>query len=251
MTRARNLRIGLAVLIAAGLIGSATVLGIPAWRMAFHARLAAFLESVRQLGAWGPIVIAVAYVPACVFFFPGSLLTLFGGFAFGNTFGGLLFVTVCVSVGSTSGAALAFLAGRTIARRWIERRLAGNARFRAIDVAVGRNGFKIVLLARLSPVFPFNVLNYAFGLTGVSFRDYLLASWVGMLPGTILYVYLGSTIGALADVLGGQVQRSPAQQILFYLGLTATVVMTVLITRVARRALDDSTRAPSRHDERR
>ena len=238
----RRARLIAAILLTAAFIASALVLAVPAWRAAFNAWLADFLESVRALGAWGPVVVGLAFIPACVFFLPGSPLTLFGGFAFGNTLAGLAVVTGCVSAGSTIGASLAFLIGRTVARQWIEKKVAGNSRFRAIDEAVGREGFKIVLLARLSPVFPFNLLNYAFGLTRVSFRDYVVASWVGMLPGTILYAYLGSTVGTLADIIVGNVRRSPAQQVLFYLGLAATIVVMWLITRVARRALDEATR---------
>jgi uncharacterized membrane protein YdjX (TVP38/TMEM64 family) len=124
-----------------------------------------------------------------------------------------------------------------VARDWIERKVAVHPRFRALDAAVAGQGFKIVLLTRLSPVFPFNLLNYAFGLTRVSFRDYVLGSCIGMLPGTILYVYIGSTIGALADVVAGKIDRSPAQQALFYAGLAATLAVTVVVTRTARRAL--------------
>src|SRR5262249_5629033 len=111
-------------------------------------------------------------------------------------------------------------------------------RFRAIDAAVAEQGFKIVLLTRLSPVLPFNLLNYAFSLTRVSFRDYVLASWMGMLPGTMLYVYIGSTIGALADVVAGKVARSPIQQVFFYAGLAATLAVVILVARIAKRALD-------------
>jgi uncharacterized membrane protein YdjX (TVP38/TMEM64 family) len=86
-------------------------------------------------------------------------------------------------------------------------------------------------------VIPFNLLNYAFGMTSVSFRDYVLASWIGMLPGTVLYVYLGSTMGALADVVAGRVEKTPAQQVFFYAGLAATLGVTLFITRIAKRAL--------------
>ena len=98
-------------------------------------------------------------------------------------------------------------------------------------------GFKIVLLTRLSPLFPFTLLNYAFGLTKVRFRDYVLASWIGMLPGTLMYVYLGSTVKELADVATGNVAGGPERLVLFFVGLAATVVVTVYVTRLARRAL--------------
>jgi uncharacterized membrane protein YdjX (TVP38/TMEM64 family) len=194
-----------------------------------------FLESVRVLGAWGPVLLGAAYIPACLFLVPGLVLSLGAGVAFGVLWG-----TVAVSIGSTLGAAAAFLTGRTLARRWIEERVTGNPRFRAIDQAVGAQGFKIVLLLRLSPVFPFNLLNYALGLTKVSFRDYVLASWIGMLPGTVMYVYLGSAIGDLAALRSGKVEGGVEQKALFFLGLLATVAVTVLVTRIARQALQEA-----------
>jgi uncharacterized membrane protein YdjX (TVP38/TMEM64 family) len=231
------IRAGLAVGLLAVLVASTVILAVPEYRSAFNAQLTGFLEAVRGLGTWGPVIVGAAFIPACLFFLPGSPLTLFGGFAFGQTFGGLALVTACVSAGSTLGASAAFLVGRSVARGWIEKKVAVHPRFRALDAAVARQGFKIVLLARLSPAFPFNLLNYAFGLTQVSFRDYVLASWIGMLPGTILYVYIGSTVGALADVVAGKFERSPAQQALFYTGLAATLAVTIVVTRIARRAL--------------
>ena len=177
--------------------------------------------------AWGPVV----YALACLVL-PGSLITLAAGSLFGVVVG-----TAVVSLASVTGASLAFLLGRTLARGLVEKRLAGNPRFRALDQAVAAGGFKIVLLTRLSPLFPFTLLNYAFGLTKVRFRDYVLASWVGMLPGTVMYVYLGSTVKELADVATGNVEGGPARSVLFFVGLAATVVVTVYVTRLARRAL--------------
>ncbi len=194
-----------------------------------------FLAWVQDIGPWGPVFLAIVYVPAAVLFLPGSILTLGAGFAFGVIPG-----TIAVSIGSTVGAALAFLAGRTLARSFIEAKVAGNSKFLTIDRAVGREGFKIVLLTRLSPVFPFNLLNYAFGLTKVSFRDYFLASWIGMLPGTLMYVYLGSAVKSLADLAAGNVEGGLGQKVLFAVGLVATVAVTTLVTRIAKRALEDS-----------
>ena len=177
--------------------------------------------------AWGPVV----YALACLVL-PGSLITLAAGSLFGVVIG-----TAVVSLASVTGASLAFWLGRTLARGLVERRLAGNPRFRALDQAVAAGGFKIDLLTRLSPLFPFTLLNYAFGLTKVRFRDYVLASWIGMLPGTVMYVYLGSTVKELADAAAGHVEGGPARLVLFFVGLAATVIVTVYVTRLARRAL--------------
>lgn len=152
-----------------------------------------------------------------MFFLPGSILTLGAGFAYGVGLG-----TAVVWVGANLGATLAFVFGRTLARGWVAARVEGNPRFAAIDRAVGREGLKIVLHARLSPIFPFNLLNYVFGLTQVSLRDYVLGSLVGMLPGTILYVYLGSLITNLSALTAGRTSAGATQQIFYFAGLGAT-----------------------------
>ncbi len=193
------------------------------------------LEWTRGRGLAGCLVVIVAYIVATVLFVPGSWLTLAVGFFFGVVAG-----TVVVSTGATLGAAAAFLVGRYLARDAIERRMAGLPRFRAIDAAVGRAGFKIVLLTRLSPLFPFNLLNYAFGLTRVGFWPYFFASWVGMIPGAILYVYLGATAQDLAQIFSGGVHGGAGQRALQYAGLAATLAVTLYVTRIARRALRES-----------
>lgn len=190
------------------------------------------LARIAGLGAAGAAAFVVIYVLACLLMLPGSVLGLGAGAVFGVVKGSAL-----VSLASTLGATAAFLVGRHLARGWVAQRIAGNPRFAAIDAAVGREGWKIVGLTRLSPVFPFNLLNYAYGLTGVRLRDYVLASWVGMFPGTVMYVYLGSLAGGLATLGATGGGRTPAQWTLFFVGLAATVAVTVLVTRIARRAL--------------
>ena len=178
---------------------------------------------------------AAFYVLACVLFLPGSVLTLGAGFLFGVPVG---FLTVWI--GANLGACVAFLVGRTIARDWVARKVAGNPKFAAIDEAVGKEGFKIVALLRLSPVFPFNLLNYALGLTRVSFRNYALASLVGMLPGILMYVYFGSAARSLAEVTAGNVQGGIAGQIFFWVGLVATIAVALFVTRIARKSLKNA-----------
>jgi len=190
------------------------------------------LDWVDSLGPAGAIAFVVIYILACVFMLPGSVLTLGAGAVFGVVKGSM----IC-SVASTLGATAAFLVGRYLARDRVARRIEGNESFRAIDEAVGREGWKIVGLTRLSPAFPFNLLNYAYGITRVSLRDYFLASWIGMLPGTVMYVYLGSLAGSLATLGRHGAGRTPAQWALYAVGLLATVVVTVFVTRIARAAL--------------
>lgn len=204
---------------------------------AFHVEryLLELVTWIRGAGWIGTLGFAVAYVAATVLFLPGSMLTLGAGFAYGVGLG-----TVVVTLGANIGAFLAFVLGRTVAREWVAGRVATNARFASIDHAVGREGLKIVLLTRLSPVFPFSLLNYAFGLTRVSARDYVLGSLAGMLPGTIMYVYLGSLITSVSELAAGRSAGGGVQQVFYFLGLGVTVAGTLFVTRVARRALSES-----------
>jgi uncharacterized membrane protein YdjX (TVP38/TMEM64 family) len=231
-SRPRLGRWAFGLLVAGGLVAAATLLPLDRW-------LLDLVEWIRGAGGAGVAVFALVYGLATVLLLPGSLLTLGAGFAYGPIAGTLL-----VSPVSVVAATAAFLLGRSVARGWIARRVEGSPRFRAIDEAVGTGGFRIVLLLRLSPVFPFNVLNYALGLTRVRVRDYVLASFLGMLPGTFMYVYLGSLVTSAAELASGEApDAGPWRQAMFYGGLLATVVVTVLITRTARRALDRSLRA--------
>ena len=190
------------------------------------------LEGVAGLGSWGPILYIVIYVLGCLLFFPGSVLTLAGAALFGFIKGAIL-----VSVSATLGATCAFLVGRHLARDWVAQKIQLNEKFKAIDEAVAREGWKIVILTRLSPIFPFNLQNYAYGLTRVSLRDYFLASWVGMIPVTILYVYIGSLAGEVAQIGSEGKTRTPAEWIFLLVGLMATVAVTIYITSIARAAL--------------
>ncbi|MBI4422878.1 MAG: TVP38/TMEM64 family protein [Elusimicrobia bacterium] len=191
-------------------------------------------ERAGDSGPLGAAGFVLAYVAACVLLVPASLLTLAAGAAFG-----LLPGVALVSVGATAGATAAFLIGRHLARAWVRGRVERDPRFARIDRAVGREGWKIVLLTRLSPAFPFTLLNYAFGITAVGLREYVLASWLGMLPGTFLYVYLGSLARDLASAGAGQSSRSPAEWALLLVGLAATAAVTIFIARLARRSLAD------------
>ncbi len=218
------------------------------------ARLFNLQELLKSLLAWiegaghvGGLVFMAIYIVATVLFVPGSIFTLGSGFVFGAVWG-----TVYVSIASTIGATAAFLVGRYLARDWVAGRVEGNRRFKSIDDAVGREGWKIVGLTRLSPIFPFNLLNYAYGLTKVSLKGYFFTSWVGMLPGTLMYVYIGSLAGDLAT-LGGARTRTTLEWVLYGVGLAATLVVTIFVTRLARKALSQKVAeepTPAVRDER-
>lgn len=202
-------------------------------------RLAAYIPAfaawVESLGAVGPVVFILGYIVAVVLLVPGSILTLAAGALFGLV-RGTLFVLIAASIGAT----LAFLIARHLARDMVTRRVARQPRFAAVDEAVAREGRKIVFLIRLSPLFPFSVTNYALGLTSIRLSDYVVALG-GMVPGTLLYVYYGRLIGDVAGVVAGApVERGAAYWVVLVLGLLATVLVTAVITRAARRALRSS-----------
>jgi uncharacterized membrane protein YdjX (TVP38/TMEM64 family) len=217
-------------------LGLTAALALAASQLPVRDWLREALAIITGLGWWGPVLFIGLYVLATVLFLPGSVLTLGAGAAFGVAWG-----CVYVSLGATLGATASFLLGRYLARETVARQMAGNARFAAIDRAVAKEGWKIVGLTRLSPAFPFNLLNYAFGLTQVRFTHYVLASWLGMMPGTVLYVYLGS----LARAATGERSRSAGEWILYGVGLLATIAVTVIITRIAGRALARRAAGPS------
>ncbi len=178
--------------------------------------------------AWAGFILA--YILAAVFMVPGSILTLAAGVLFGVALGVAL-----VSLAATLGACCAFLVGRFLARDWVESRLEAMPRFRALDRAVARRGWLIVLLARLSVVIPYNLLNYALGLTNVRFGAYLCGTLVGMLPAIFLYVYLGSVAGSLASL--EQTGAPIIPQSLFIAGLVVTALLIFVIARLTARAL--------------
>ncbi|MEM7479709.1 MAG: TVP38/TMEM64 family protein [Acidobacteriota bacterium] len=185
-----------------------------------------FREWVETLGFWGPAVFVFGYAVATVAFLPGWLLTVSAGAIFGLAFG-----TLWAFLGATLGASLSFLISRYLARGWVESKVAGWPRFKAIDKAIGKEGAKIVALLRLSPVFPFSLGNYALGLTNVKFVHYLIACFA-MLPGTLLYVYYGKVFGAVAE------EKGALEWVLLGVGLLATLAVTVIITKKAKKALE-------------
>ncbi|AHJ27229.1 TVP38/TMEM64 family protein [Nodularia spumigena CS-584] len=193
---------------------------------------------VQSLGVFGPIAYIVIYNLATILFIPGSLLTLKGGCLFGLFWG-----AVYVLIAAIIGAILAFILGRYLSRDWVSQQINKHPQFQAIDLAVAKEGWKIVLLTRLCPIFPFNLLNYAFGVTQVSLKDYILGSF-GIIPGTVMYVYMGSLAGDLAMINQNNPPINPEAQIwqwvMQIIGLIATIAITIYMTKIAQKALGES-----------
>ncbi len=193
-----------------------------------------FNDWVGQIGTAGIFIFIAVYAVATVLMAPGSILTIGAGFAFGLWKGFL-----AVSAGATFGASVAFLVARFIARDKIEAIAKRNETFRKIDNAIGKEGAKLIFLLRLSPVIPFNLSNYFYGLTGVRFWPYVVASWIGMIPGTFLYIYIGvaSKAAVAAAARGEAVKHSWQYWAFLGVGLFATIIVTIWITKIARDAL--------------
>ncbi len=196
--------------------------------------LQTFNDWVAQMGTTGIFIFIGVYAVATVLLAPGAILTIGAGFAFGLWKGFL-----AVSAGATIGAALAFLVARFIARGKIETIAQRNDKFRRIDNAIGHRGAKLIFLLRLSPVIPFNLSNYFYGLTAVKFWPYVLASWIGMMPGTFLYVYVGTAGKAAVATAGGGATLKHGWQYWTFLcvGLAATIIVTIWVTKIARDAV--------------
>ena len=217
--------------LAGALCVAAIILFVPAENIAKYV-----LDESQSLGFWGYAVFVLVYMAFTVLFVPGFILTVGAGAAFG-----LLPGFIAVSVGSTLGAAAAFVIGRFFARGWVAGKIVGKPRFAAIDKAVGKQGTRIVFLTRLSPVFPFNLLNYAYGLTKIPLGKYTLASWVGMMPGTLLYVYVGALAGTVAKAATHTPEATTFETTMKVVGFAATLAVTVYLTKIARSALEKET----------
>lgn len=191
---------------------------------------------IDRLGAAGLFAFGLLYVVATVAFLPASLLTIAAGAMFGLVKG-----TVIVSLSSTTGAALAFLIARYFARQQVASKIQQYPQYEAVDKAIGKEGWKIVALLRLSPAMPFNLQNYLYGLTSIRFWPCVLTSWIAMLPGTFMYVYIGY-LGrtGLQAAAGADRSVSVGQWILRIVGSAATIAVTVYITFLARRTLKAS-----------
>ena len=228
MTARTYAKIGALVLVVATLVVAARMLPFAEW-------LEVLNEWVRGLGPTGLLIYSAVYAVAAVLLLPGSLLTAAAGAVFGLLPG---FATILL--GATAGAALAFLVSRHLARRRVESWIEAKPRFAAVDKAVAKEGWKIVFLTRLSPIFPFNFQNYAYGLTKISFWHYTLASLIGMIPGSFLYVYIGYLGRSSLEAAAGGDKVETLEMIFWIVGLAITVLVTVFITRIATKSLKEA-----------
>ena len=214
------------LVILIGLLLAAQFLPVQQWLRSFN-------DWVGQTGLAGIFIFIAVYAAATVLLAPGAILTIGAGFAFGLWKGFL-----AVSAAATLGASLAFLVARFVARDKIEAMARRNPKFQRIDNAIGKKGAKLVFLLRLSPVIPFNLSNYFYGLTAVKFWPYVLASWIGMMPGTFLYVYIGTAGKAAISAASGEAVKQGWQYWTFIsVGLVGTIVVTIWVTTIARDAL--------------
>lgn len=231
-------RVLLLVLVLVAALCVAILLPVEQW-------IAAVIEWAAQHRALAWLALIVLYLVAALCVLPAAAFSLAAGAIFGVGIG-----CVVVSIGSTAGALLAFLLGRTVAHDWVQRRIARSALFRAVDHAVAVRGFWVVVLTRMTPVLPYAVLNYAYGVTRVGLRDYLVGSWLGMMPLTLAYVYAGSVAANLTQALKGHGHPGGTAWWVLGLGVLATVTMVVIVTRAARgfleREIAESSDAPAR-----
>ncbi|MEA2571881.1 MAG: hypothetical protein QOI24_3882 [Acidobacteriota bacterium] len=213
-------KIAIVLLAVAGLIVLFRVLPVNLWMKQFQLY-------VQGLGAAGYVLYVLAYIVCCVFFIPAIALTLGAGAIYGFALG-----SVIVIIGGTLGATAAFLLARTIFRKKVEAMTAGNAKFRALDRAIAKEGAKIVFLIRLAPIFPFTWVNYAFGLTGISTLRYVVATFFGIIPVTLAFVW--ASAAATAAATGS---ASTLKTTINVVGVIVAIAVTTWVARIATQAI--------------
>lgn len=247
------LRLGFVLLIIGGLVVAFIFRKPIADFLGPEGPLSKFIQSIMP---WGPIVYALVYAVCTVCMVPGTILTLAAGVIFGSKIEDLFIAVATISAGSTLGACAAMPLGRTVLRGWVEGKVSEYPVFEAIDAAVAKRGLLMVFLLRLSPAIPFNLLNYMLGLTAVPFWQYAIASWVGMLPGTFMYVFVSwAAVGGATKAASGQKADTATilKDVLTYgVGGVVTIAVVVLVTVLARRelkkAMDTAEAEKLKHD---
>jgi len=218
------------------IIGIIVVVNLP-----FDVYLKIFLEWTKGQGFIGVIIFILVYIVSTVCFLPGVILTIAAGFIYGTIVG-----TIYVEIGATVGAQFSFLLGKALFREWVLKMVENYPMFSAIDKAISLNSWKIVTLLRLSPLTPYNVLNYGLALTRIKFWDYTWTNLIGMLPSTILFTYMGTAAKNINDIVSrddaDKTEKNPMEQVLFYIGLILTLISVVLITIISGRAIKEELR---------
>jgi uncharacterized membrane protein YdjX (TVP38/TMEM64 family) len=224
----RRIKLVVLTVALAATAGAVFLLPVLSW-------LTSLFEFLASLGPWGPVALVGVYIVFCVFLIPASIPTLAAGILFGVFKGSLVAMT-----GGVAGACAAYWIGRLLARGWVVRRIAKNRQFLALDNAADEHGLAVVMLSRLSPIAPYVLLNYAFGLTKVAFWKYLLGTVIGVMPAMIMFVYVGAGLRSLTELAAytrGEGRMVPGGRAFFWVGLAVTVVTTSLLMRLAGKVL--------------
>jgi len=221
----RRLKLGLKILIVCVILAAAYGAHKYEW-------LQKTVHWVESFGRGEPLVFFGIYVLTSILFMPSIFFSFAGGFLFGIVGGTALSV-----VGIATGATIAFLIGRYIARSKVENYCQHYRKFQLIDHAIHKKGWKVILLARLTPIFPFLIANYGFGLTQLKVRHYFMASLIGSIPGTAVIVYAGSLAGSLNSADRVSAIRTPAEWLILIVGLACTMILAWYMKRFASQAL--------------
>lgn len=199
--------------------------------------IAAVQQKVMRLGAWSAICYPLLYACCNVLLLPGGLLSIGGGFFFGLWWGFFI-----VLVGNVAGAAIAFYISRWLGRHWLRRRLMRNPTLEALEPAVEREGWKIILLSQLHPLFPTSLLNYLYGLTTIRFRTCILWVTIGQAPGLFLYAYVG-TLGQLGlNLVRGKTHPRGVEYFIWGGGFLLSTLILVALGRISLRLLQEAER---------
>lgn len=210
------------------------LLGAEGWTL--HSAQESLLNWIERVGFWGPVILILIYVLITPILLPETLFTLGAGFIYGVFQG-----TVYVVLGTTLGAMLSFLLARHVLPLGVVTRIMLNPKIRGVIKAVSREGWRIVLISRCVPFFPFKLSNYAFGLTSIPFWQYSLASLIGLIPISLFNVYVGSLAADLTMISGGHRPHSRWEWVALGVGFVVVIVFGVYVARIARKHLEEST----------
>lgn len=192
---------------------------------------------VKGLGFWGPFIFVLLYIPSCVLMFPDILPNTAAGAIWGIFIG-----AAAVSFGRLLGSTVTFLLARRFSQHWQEQRMAKDPKFAAVAKAIEQQGFRIVLLLRLCPLFPVIMLNYGLGMTQVTLRSYMAGTLLGMIPRTLFVAYAGSGVRSLMDLSSGKALENAGNPLLYWGGLVISLIIVVFLANKARTLINEATR---------